>query len=252
MNKQETFNKTRKINEDRLKILELNKDFLHTVKYWRKKIGIPQEGFINNQEDKVSKIFANEKTTFLPSEATNEIIFKFRLTSNYFNSIINYLFYNKFSQIPSANCSIILTDGFINVRIFKKPSKEEWLAMKKQVDVFLKLINTKKITRHGIEIYYEPTLNKTIKKNLKVFEYPEGVKISKPKPKIDRDIKIINKLKNKNKKIETWTDGEKQVYKYSDENIEAEVFTNEDDLYNSKNNKKNIKTIRHRMNKLIK
>jgi hypothetical protein len=252
MSKQETFKKIRKINEDKLKIIELNKDFLHIIQHWRRKIGIPKEGFTNNQKNKVSKIFTKEKTAFLPSEATNEIIFKFKLSPNYFNSIINYLFYNQFSQIPSSNCSIILTDGFINVRIFKKPAKEEWRTMKEQIDIFLKLINTKKVTRRGIEIYYDPALNKVIKKDLKVFEYPEGTKISKPKPKIDRNIEIINKSKNKNQKIESWTEDEKQVYKYGDEGIETEVFTNEDDLHNSKNNRKNIKTIRHRMNKLIK
>lgn len=245
-----TQEKITKINEDKLKLLELKYDFIFLIKNWREKIGIPCKGIKNDEKDKISKIFKKEKTALLTSGAVNEIIEKFKLSPNYYKSIMNYLLYNKFSFIPSSNCSIAIRDGLINIKIFKKPTKEEWREIKKQVDLFLDLINTKKINRHGIEIYYDPVSKKTIKKNLKVFEYPEGSKASRPKPKIDRNIDIMKKSKNKGKNISVLTDDDEKNYSYSDADIEAEVFS-EDDWENSKKNTKNIKTIRHRMNKII-
>jgi hypothetical protein len=249
MNKK-TQEKITKINEDKLKLLELKYDFIFLIKNWREKIGIPYEGFENDENGKISKIFKQEKTAFLPSEAVNEIMREFKLSPNYYKSIINYLLYDKFSLIPSSNYSKIINDKLINIKIFKKPSKEEWENIKKEVNLFLDLIKNKKITRHGIEIYYDPVSKKTIKKNLKVFEYPEGSKASRPKPKIDRNIDIMKKSKNKGKNISVLTDDDEKNYSYSDADIEAEVFS-EDDWENSKKNTKNIKTIRHRMNKII-
>lgn len=229
MKTEDNIRKIAKINSDELLLLSLREDFTKAIFSLRKEIGIPKSGFKNSEG--VKKLYEDEEKALLVTEATRSILKDFNISKNYEMTIILYLLYNKLNRTP-LNYSIDFKDDYISVGIHKRPTKAEWVLIKNSVNSILKAIESKEFNF------------------LKKFNYPGGAKISRPKRNIKRDLKIVKKSKMLGKKISTVNEIDLSD-KYSDSDIEADVFP-EKSIKQSQRNVSNIRQIRSRFNRNIK
>jgi hypothetical protein len=218
--------KITRINSDKLELLLISEDFVKQIKNYRQKINIPVNGF-NEDDDanKITSLYQNIDKINQIDLAINDILNKYDLPSNFEMSVRLYLLYNKLSWVPS-NHSINLRDDYISVKIFKRPTKAEWIVIKKEVDNLIAAINSRKY------------------KFLQRFNYPDGLSALRPKPKLKRTLEILEKSTSLGQKIDINSEEGKE-YRYSDADIEAETFP-EGKVKQSKKNIGNIRVTRNR------
>lgn len=101
MNYEKEIGKIAKINKDSLLLLTLSEDFKKEVIFWRKEIGIPSNGFKDDETKDIEKLYRDENKAIKVPAATEKIIKKFKLTNNFTKSIMLYLLYNKINSIPT-------------------------------------------------------------------------------------------------------------------------------------------------------
>jgi hypothetical protein len=218
------YKKIAKINKDSLQLLTLNNNFIKEVIFWRKKIGIPKNGFKKEKTKDMEKLYKDETRALLVSKATNTILKDFKLSINYDRTIMGYLLYNKIYIAP-LNHSINLKGDYVNVEIYSKPTKEEWIAIKNEINGILGAIQRNNY------------------KFLEKFNYPNGNKSLRPKRTIERDLKILKKINKVGTEIIDPITRESSKYTLGD--VEAEIFP-EGNIKQSKRNRANIRTIKHR------
>lgn len=224
--------KITKINADTLGLLSIREDFIQEIKNHRQKIGIPINGFDEDDNaNEVTALYQNINKVDQINLAIDDVLNKYNLSINYEMSIRLYLLYNKLNWTP-LNHSINLQDDYISVKIYKRPTKEEWIVIKKEVDNSIAAISSKKY------------------KFLQRFNYPNGLSVSRPKSELKRTIEILKKSKFRGQKIKSNIDEENDD-KYSDADIEVETFP-EVKIDQSKRNRINIRVTRSRYKRYVK
>lgn len=212
-----------KINKNELLLLSLNEDFIKSLAYWRKKIGIDKDGFKNQQ--KVESLYKEIGKSLLVAEAAESLMKDFKISKNYQLAIINKILYGKFNRVP-LNYAINLKGDYVSVEIYKRPTKDEWVLIKKGINITLEAIESNNFNF------------------LKKFNYPNGAKVARPKRNIHRDLKILKKSKLLQTSL---IDPVTQEFsgRYTAANIEAAVFP-ESSIKQSRKNIANIRKIRSR------
>lgn len=189
----DSLKKVLKINKDTIKLLMINPHFMRDISLIRKKYGIEIENDYTTIEDGI--ISAGKYAQFLSS--IKILLKKFKLSDNFLNSIKQYIFTDKMISIPASNYAIDLSGDLIKVLIYQKPSKQEWLHIKNEVNHFIDLTSKNK--------YLWLSEN---------FNYPDGIKRKNPKSNIDKNIEVLKEAK-KGK-----SDNDIEFSKYYDENSE--------------------------------
>lgn len=232
MNSDQKIKKITRTNEDKLRLLVINEKFLKQVEDYRIKIGIPINGYNADSKgdvEKVEKLYKSESAIKIDERITT-LLEEYNITENYRQAITIYFLYNKVAIIPTNFSIKPLRGRYINIEIYKKPTKEDWVVIKKSVDGL--------ITASGKY------------KSLNKLNYPDGASVSRPKPKLKRILKILKKTKLLGQTIESTDLGDKEDrYSYAD--IEPEVFP-EGKIDQSKRNIKNIRTTVSRYKRYIK
>jgi len=205
--------------------------FIIAVDNTRKKFNINTELFTVDKNNHVARWYNDlSKNNKLKdfSSSLNKLLIDHKLPNNFYNAIKHYVFYNEIARIPATNCNIDFSDKEIIVRIFQKPTRDEWSFVKKDIDKFLELSLKQKISF------------------LDKHNYPHGSKILKPKPNIKRDQKILTLSKKRGERLS----GFNFEYNYSDSDIEADIWGDESNNSNLKKHKNIIKKVRSVSRKL--
>jgi hypothetical protein len=203
----ESVKKISKINGDAIKLLMINSYFNEDILKLREKYGIEITSDYLTAEDRIISI--GKYGELLSS--IKRVLRKYKLTDNFLSSIKQYLLTNKIISIPASNYAIDLSDGVIKILVYQKPTKQEWVNIKKEVNHFLDLILKNKYT------WLSEHLN-----------YPYGAKVKRPKRNIDKNINILKRAKA----------GQ------SNNDIEFEIYDDENEIPNNKTISKNINKIR--------
>lgn len=232
-----TIDKVAKINKDSLELLIINQDFQNEIANIRKKLGIDQGGFTSDELSRdwhKDDIETNEAQNLIQmSIELKDLLIKFELPKSFENAMSLYLLYNKIGRTPGQNYSIGFIGEHINVLINAKPTKDEWVDIKKHVNEFLDIVQGGKFPNAFKDMYY-----------------PNGSKVARPKPKLKRNLEILEKSKLVGKR-KTILRNEEETFTYTVADVEAEVFP-EGSTKQSKKNKGNIRTIRNRLKAKIK
>jgi hypothetical protein len=186
--------KVAQINKDIFKALLLSDRFKNEVKKIRKEFNISADGFKNNKDISAwQKNAENIINNF--SEEINKAIKTFKLSKNFDLTLRTYLVTGEMAWIPASNFAISPNNDLINLVIYRKPTKREWLCIKNNVNNLISLEPKNRFI--------------TFKEN----NYPFGSKIVKQKRTLERDIRAIN-LRSK---------------KTNYQEIENDLFPDEDD-----------------------
>lgn len=125
---------------------------------------------------------------------------------------------NDYISVPASNYAVSFSHENIDIVIYQRPTKAEWVRMKKEINNFLDLSHKKKYNF------------------LAKFNYPGGIAVRKPKPKLKKALDILDDIRD-GKKVDV---------------IEATRFGEEDEFVKKTQSKKNmvsIKVIKHRLKK---
>lgn len=237
VNELEEARKIARINRDTFELLTINPDFIKEIEAIRKKLGISSGGFNSDQESRDwhhKDIETNEAQNLIQmSIDLKEILKNFKLPKSFEDSMSLYLLYNKIDRVPGQNYGVGFKDGYINITIYKRPTKNEWASMKYHVNELLDAAKEGKFPN-----YFEGA------------NYPDGSKTAKIKPTLKRNIEILKKSESLGQENTIIRDDEEK-YKYGDADIEADVFP-EGNIKQSKKNKNNIRVIRNRYKRYTK
>ncbi len=222
-----------KINRDDLELLIMKPEFQKDVIGIRKKLNIDICGF--NSDESLKNWHHEDMRT---NEAGNMIqlgieskslLDKYEFPISFEQTMTFYILRNKLTFIPGRNYSFNFLGRHINVSINARPTKEEWVEIRKQVNEFLDIVKSGKF-----------------KNVFKDIHCPRGSKVARPKPKLERNLEILKKSKLLGQEIDaSISDEDIEKYKYTDGDIEADVFPI-GSVKQSKKNKNNIRAIRSR------
>jgi|GEM_PF-6833255 len=208
----ESVKKVAKINKDSIRLLMINPRFEEDIFKIRKKYKIKISSDYKTIENNI--LSAGKYGQFL--SLIRLLLKKYKLTDNFLNSIKQYIFTNKVTSTPASNYAIDLSNNSIKVLIYQKPTKQEWINIKKEVNHFIDLASKNKYV--------------WLSEN---FNYPDGTKVKRPKPNIDRNIDVLKRAKG----------GQ------SNNDIEFEIYDDENKMPDNKTisrNKNKIRSIKRR------
>jgi len=202
--------KIAKINKDAIELLLVNKNFQAEIIKIRSDFGIDLKNLTNDGAEKWLDRAVDDRTIAYFLSEVDRILKKFKLANNFKQSIINYVFNGEYISVPASNYAIDFSSDNINVIIYQKPTQGEWREIKKSVADFIEKSKNKK---HFF---------------LEKFNYPNGAKPLRPKPKLSRNLGVLGDIKNN----------------VSYKSIEAERFDEGDDFITTAKSKKNIGNIK--------
>ncbi len=208
--------KIAKINQDALELLMVRDDFQEEVSKIRDYFDIQKMNAQSATDWVLSEISGGGSIAFY--EQVGQLLRKFKLSNNFKESIVNYILIGDYIKVPASNYAIDLSSVDIKVIIYQKPTQSEWKEIKESVN---DLITKSKNKSH---IFLEK------------FNYPHGTTPLKPKPKLSRNLEILDDIKNNS----------------SYETIEAKRFDENDDFVNTAKSKKNIGNIKTTKNRFKK
>ncbi|KKR21561.1 MAG: hypothetical protein UT48_C0006G0013 [Parcubacteria group bacterium GW2011_GWE2_39_37] len=197
--------KIAKINKDMMTAVTLRPDFINQVKEIRLKYGIDSGKFTDDEtviESWLMNLYKNRSEFDNFNKEIENLLLDFKLPNNFNRTMNSYVVVNQIQHIPGNNCVMEFSNKEIKLVIYQKPMKEEWLFIKKRIDKFLEFSQQQKFNF------------------LKQYNYPQGRRTLKPKPKLGRDVEILELSKKLGEKVK----GFDYEYKYSDKDIEAEIF----------------------------
>lgn len=169
-----TTKKISKINQDSTEFIKINSNFKNDISKIRKKynISISNDNNFDYTEYENHIISIGKYAEFLSS--IKQLLRKYKLTNNFLNSIRQYIFTNKIISISASNYAIDLSSSSIKILIYQKPTKQEWINIKKEVNRFIDLTSQNK---------YNWLSEK--------FNYPDGTKVKRPKRNIKKNIAVL-------------------------------------------------------------
>jgi hypothetical protein len=201
----EIYKKAGKISNNTIKLLEISRPFNNDIDKIRKKYNIKVKNRTSNTPMTAAEIReANKGEKF--KRDINNILVRNKLHNNFFYTVLEKIIYGRFISTPLSSYAIALTNKNINVVIYQRPAKWEWVEIKKEVN---KLIASDD-------------------EYMKKFNYPEKLKIRRPKKDIDKTISVLKKVQAGVK----------------DFNIEFEEYYDENAEMNKSIDKKNVGKIK--------
>jgi len=166
----ETIKKIGNINYDQLKLLEISRSFNIDLKNIRDKYGIK---IVKDDTSKIDDILVENDKFKNFIKDINDLLIKYKLSNNFFNAIREKILLNKFISVPASNYDINLSGKNISITVYQRPTKEEWINIKKEVERFIS----------------SPA------QFMKGFNYPNGTKVRRPKKDINKTVSVLNRIK---------------------------------------------------------